>query len=178
MDQNELKEIEVSHDFDYSNVVAEIETISFLVQYCNSYYEQFIKMCEEDEEKNVKLKSEFKFFQYKKGYNAKFEVAIKEKGNSFSNLTCKNYESFVEAVNAGHLRNVDSVTITLDLSFKRGKEYETKEHENTFKISFKPYEITFKRKSNHDDATMNQIENVINEILKKFRVQNTIFCTK
>ena len=54
----------------------------------------------------------------------------------------------------------------------------TKGHENLFKITFKPYNIVFTRKSNYADQNMDQIENVINEILKKFRVQNTIFCTK
>ncbi len=178
MDQTEEREIEISNEYDYSNIVAEVEIVSFLVQYCNSYYNQFIKLCADDEEKNAKLKSEYKFFQYKKSYSSKFEVAIKQKGNSFSNIACKNYESFIESVNAGHLKNIDSLIITLDLSFKRGKDFETKEHENSFKITFKPYEITFKRKSNYDDSTMNQIENTINEILKKFRTQNTIFCSK
>ena len=83
-----------------------------------------------------------------------------------------------DSYNSGHLINVDSVVITLDLSFKRGKDMATKEHENLFKISFKPYNIVFTRKSNYADPNMDQIENVINEILKKFRVQNTIFCTK
>lgn len=54
----------------------------------------------------------------------------------------------------------------------------TKEHENLFKISFNPYNIVFIRKSNYADSSMDNIENVINEILKKFSVQNTIFCTK
>ena len=178
MDQVEEKEIEISREYDYSNSVPEVQFISFLAQYCDSYYKQLIKMCEEDEEKNTKLKSEYRNFQYKKSFGSKFEVAIKEKGNSISNLSCKTYDSFVEAVNSGHLNNVESVVITLDLSFKRGKDMSTKEHENLFKISFKPYNIVFTRKSNYADSNMDQIENVINEILKKFKVQNTIFCTK
>ena len=47
-----------------------------------------------------------------------------------------------------------------------------------FKISFKPYDITFKRKSNFKDPVIDNIENNINELLKKFKTQNTIFCTK
>ena len=34
------------------------------------------------------------------------------------------------------------------------------------------------RKSNYKDANMDQVEDTINEILKKFPVANTIFCTK
>lgn len=95
MGQVEEREVEISRKFDYSNSVPEVQTISFLAQYCDSYYKQLMKMCEEDEEKNAKLKSEYKNFQYKKSYNTKYEVAIKEKGNSFSNLSCKTYDSFV-----------------------------------------------------------------------------------
>lgn len=178
MDQVEEREVEISREFDYSNSVPEIKYILFLAQYCDSYYKQLIKMCEEDEEKNAKLKSEYKNFQYKKSYNARYEVAIKEKGNSFSNLSCKTYESFVEVVNTGHLNNVESVIITLDLSFKRGMDKTMREHENLFKIAFKPYNIVFTHKSNYTDQNMDQIENIINEIMKKFKVQDSIFCTK
>ena len=62
----EEREVEISREFDYSNSVPETQSISFLAQYCDSYYKQLIKMCEEDEEKNAKLKSEYKNFQYKK----------------------------------------------------------------------------------------------------------------
>lgn len=174
MNQEE-KKLEINKEFDYSNSVPELSVISILVQYCDSYYRQLIKMCEVDEAKNEKLKSEYKVFQYKKSYNTKFEVAIKE--NGFSNLL-SNYDSFVETINEGHLTNVESLTLTLDLSFKRGQNMATKEHENLFKIVFKPYSIVFTRKSNYIDENMEQIENVINGILKKLKVQNTIFCTK
>ncbi len=177
MDQLEEKEIEISREYDYSNSVPEVQNILFLAKYCYSYYVQLIKMCEEDEEKNRILKSEYKDFLYKKSFSSKYEVAIREK-DVFSSLSCKTYDSLVEAANSGHLKNVESVVITLDLSFRRGRDMATKEHENLFKISFKPYNIVFIRKSNYADSSMDNIENVINEILKKFRVQNTIFCTK
>lgn len=177
MDQLEEKEIEISREYDYSNSVPEVQNILFLAKYCYSYYVQLIKMCEEDEEKNRILKSEYKDFLYKKSFSSKYEAAIREK-DVFSSLSCKTYDSLVEAANSGHLKNVESVVITLDLSFRRGRDMATKEHENLFKISFKPYNIVFIRKSNYADSSMDNIENVINEILKKFRVQNTIFCTK
>lgn len=178
MNQTEEKEVEISREYNYSNVVPEIQSISFLAQYCESYYKQIINLCEKEEEKNEKLKSEYKDFQYKKAYNTGYEITIKEKGSFLSNLSCKTYDSFVEAINAGHLNNVDKLVITLDLSFKRGGDIFLKEHENIFKISFEPYNVIFRRKSNYEDAIMDQIENTINEILKKFKIQNTIFCTK
>jgi len=179
MEENVLeKEIEVSNEFDYSNIVAEIQTVSYLVQYCEALYNQLINMITEDEQRNEKLKSEFRNYQYKKSFNTKLEVSIKEKGQSFTGMTCKNYESFVEAVNNGHLKNVDSITITLDMSYKRGKDMAMREHENSFKFVFKPYDIKFIRKSNHNEENMNQIENNFNQILKQFKIQNSIFCTK
>ena len=179
MDQQDIeKEVQVSNEFDYSNIVAEVQSISYLVQYCEALYNQLIKLASNDEEKNARLKSEFKNYEYKKTFNTKFEVLIKENGNSFANLNCKNYETFNEAVNSGHLKNVDTLTIELDLTYKRGKEFSLKDYENNFKIVFKPYNIKFTRKSNHSETFMNEIENNINEILKKFRVQNSIFCTK
>ena len=52
MDQVEEREVEISREFDYSNSVPETQSISFLAQYCDSYYKQLIKMREKDEEKN------------------------------------------------------------------------------------------------------------------------------
>ena len=62
-----------------------------------------MKMCENDEERNRKLKIEYQVFRYKKVYGTKFEVTIKEKGHLLSNLTCKTYDSYIETVNSGHL---------------------------------------------------------------------------
>ncbi len=177
MDQTE-REIEISNEFDYSNIVAEIQSISYLVQYCDALYNQLLKLMSIDEEKNEKLKYEFKNYEYKKTYDTKFEVTIRKKEYSLPNLNCKSYQSFIEAINSGHLKNIVSLTIELNLSYRRGKEMSLNEYQNNFKISFKPYDIKFIRKSNHNEIYMNQIENNINEILKMFKTQDSIFCTK
>lgn len=172
------QEMLVSNEFDYSNIVAEAETITYLVQYCEAVYNQLLDLMTADEEKNEKLKYEFKSYEYKKYYETKFEITIKENSASFSSINCKNYQSFIDAINSGHLKNVKNLTIELNLSYKRGKENDLSDYENTFKIVFQPYDIKFTRKSNHKEDSMNQIENNLNEILKKFKVQNSIFCTK
>ena len=178
MDKAEEREAEIYREFDYSNSIPEIQVVSLLIQYCDFYYKQLIKLCKEDEEKNERLKYEYKNYLYKKSFNTNYEIVIREKESNFSNFTCKTYDSFIEAVNIGWVSNVESITITLDLSFKRGKNMDTKEHENLFKIILRPYNIVFTRKSNYEDENMDQVENTINEIMGKFRVQNTIFCTK
>ena len=76
------------------------------------------------------------------------------------------------------MKNVSGVDIKLNMDFERGREGNFESHENNFVIIFKPYEITFSRKSNYNDVNINQIENQINEILKKFPVANCIFCNK
>ena len=79
MNQTEFdKEVQVSNEFDYSNAVADVYFISYLVQYCEVLYNQLLKLISTDEEKNAKLKPEFKNYEYKKTYNTKFEVLIKE----------------------------------------------------------------------------------------------------
>lgn len=179
MNQNELiKKIDVNNEFDYSNIVVDIQTLSYLVQYCESVYNQFQNLIIEDEQKNEKLKYEFKNYQYKKYYATKFDILVKKKDTNYSSINCKSYESFVDAINNNHLNNVDSLTITLNLSYRRGKETELVDYENEFKFIFKPWDIKFYRKSNYSEEVMNQIENNLNNILKKFKIQNSIFCTK
>lgn len=166
----------VNSEYDYSNVVPTIEAVSYLVQFCDQTNKQLTKLVEEDEEKNKQFKSEYKDYMYKKSYAQKFEVYIR--GKSYNSITCEDYNQFMSAVNGGNLNAVDSLSVSLCLDFYRGKGDNTEEHENSFMVSFKPYEIKFTRKSNHNDQSMDQVEQSINSILKRFPVANCIFCNK
>ena len=92
--------------------------------------------------------------------------------------TYKNYESYIEAINSNRIVNVDRIEITMNLSFCRGKSDNRESHENSFKISFEPYDIRFVRKSNYKDAEMDQVENNINGLMRQFPTVNTIFYSK
>ena len=140
----------INNEFDYSNIVPVIDVVTYLVQYCDQVY--------------------------KKAYSQRFEVYIREK--TYNNITCKDYEEFISAVEGGNLNNIDSMDIKLCMDFRRGRESNLEEHENTFIIKFEPYDITFARKSNYNDQIMNQIEDQINQILQKFPIANSIFCNK
>lgn len=166
----------INNEFDYSNVVPTIEAISYLVQYCDQMNKQLTKLVEEDEEKNKQFKSEYKDYMYKKSYWQEFQVYIKEQ--SYNNITCNDYESFLSAVKGGNLNQVAGLDIKLCMNFSRGKEEKLDEHENLFTIIFNPYDIKFARKSNHKDPNMDKIEEQINLILKQFPVANSIFCNK
>ena len=165
----------INNEYDYSTSIPTIEYISYLIYYCDNEYKRFINLIDEDEQKNKELKYEYKNYNYKKLYVA-FNVYIGEK--SYNNINCKDYESFINAVNGGNLKNINNLQIKLDLNYKRGNNNSLVDHENSFTIIFKPYDIIFARKSNYNEQLMNEIENNINNILKKFPKANSIFCTK
>lgn len=173
---NEQNKNVINNEYDYSNVVASEEWLLHLVEYCDKIYKQFIQLVNKDEEQNKQFKPEYKNYNYKKSYETNFSIYIREK--SYNNIMCNDFETFKSAALDGNLKNVSSLDIQLNLSFKRGKEGNLEEHENSFSILFRPYEITFARKSMKNDISMDNIENGINGILKKFPVVNTIFCSK
>ena len=172
---NEIPVI-TNNEFDYSNIIPTVESITYLVKYCSDIYTQFVNMVNEDEKKNEQFKYEYKIYNYKKSYTTQFEVYIKEK--SYNNITCKDFSSFQSAINDGNLKEVCGLDIRLDLDYKKGKNDNLVDCENSFSILFNPYDIKFARKSNFKEPNMTQIENTINDILKKFPTANSIFCTK
>lgn len=177
MYNNEEVETNINNEFDYSNIIVGVENLAYIVQYCDNVYSSFKTLLDEDEKMNERLKYEFKNYDYKRTYGDNFEIRIRQK-NYYNSTSCKNYNSFIDVVRQGQLKNVDALEIELNLDYKRGKSDELKNHENSFKITFKPYDIKFIRKSNYNEKNMNQIEENINAILKKFPTANSIFCSK
>ncbi len=170
------EETVINNEYDYSNIIPIIENITYIIQYCDQIYHHFLKLVEEDESKNERLKYEFQNYQYKKSYGIDFQVKIEQKNYKY--IICKSYHSFIEAVKDGKVFNVSRLDISLNLDYRRGRNGQFIEHQNLYDITFKPYKISFVRKANHKEADMEQIENNLNEMLKKFPVANTIFCSK
>lgn len=176
MDEFSTKKV-INHEHDYSNRVPTVEAVTYLVQYCDQLAKQLTNLIEEDEKKNEQFKQEYREYKYKKSYYSQpLEIYIREK--TFRNLTCKDYESFLSAVQTGNLKQVLGLDINLRLHFKRGRGNNLESCENTFSILFRPYEITTVRTSNYEDLNMDNIENQINQILEQFPVMNSIFCDK
>lgn len=171
---NEQKTV-INNEYDYSNIIAETENIVYIAQYFQNTYSQFLKICEEDEIRNKPLKYEFQNYNFK-NYYSRFEINIRMK--TYNNVTCNSLESLIDVIKKGQLNNVNSLEILLELDYYRGANSNKNLHENSFKIIFKPYDIIFARKSNYNEENMNQIENNVNGLLKKFKTVNTIFCTK
>lgn len=166
----------INNEYDYSNILPVIEYVSYLVKFFDSAYNNLNRLIQEDDEKNKQFKPEYKEFMYANLYTKHFEIYIREKG--YHNITCKDYEMFLNAVKDGDVNEVEQLDIKMDLNFKRGKGNNLEEHENSFYIFFKPYDIKFTRKSNFNDPDMNNLELQIKEILDKFPITNCIFCDK
>ena len=154
------KESIINNEYDYSNILPVVDYVAYLVQYCDQVYNQLIKLQQEDEEKNKQFKSEYREYNFKKKYSQGLEIYIKEK-NYHNNITCKDYNTFKTAIDDGNLKNVSGVDIKLNMDFERGREGNFESHENNFVIIFKPYEITFSRKSNYNDVNINPVANCI-----------------
>lgn len=168
--------IVINNEFDYSNCLPTAECVSYLVKYMYEVYENLLNMMNQDEEKNKQFKREYKEWSYKKTYGDRFEVYIRER--TYNNIICKDYSTFISAIEDGNLKNVIGLSIRLDLDFRRGKGEDLTDFENSYSVIFEPFSIIFARKSNNKDSNMNQIENNIKLILDKFPTCNTIFCTK
>lgn len=173
---NDLNKSMINNEYDFSNIIPVVEYVSYLIKYCDNVYNEMVNKMNEEEEKNIQFKPEYKEFMYKKNYGTNFEIYIREK--TYNNITCKNFNDFKNAVDSGNLKNINGLDIRLNLDFKRGKGDNLEEYENSFLIKFEPYKIIFARKSNYNDSEMNQIESNISDILNKFPVVNSIFCTK
>lgn len=166
--------------YDYSNIIPNKEYVKVLTQYCFAVYNQLLKMFDEDQKKNERLKSEYKNFEYLKHYSTGIEISVKERAKEGqyigSSYDFNDYKSFIDYID--RKPTLTSLKIELNLSFKRGGEYKTTEYTNVFIISFEPYNIIFSRKSNHEDKNMDQIEQYIKSVLDKFSTVDTIFYSK
>lgn len=176
MDYNEEVETIIEKKYDYSNAIVTESDVSYIAQCCDQIYRQFCNLINEDEKNNERLKIEYRQYNYKKSYGVRFLISIKNK--DFKVTECSDYVVFMEYVKNGKLKNIESVEIELALNFKRGREGSLNEHENLFRIFFRPYEIKFTRKSNYHEDSMDKIENYINDKLSKLPVVNTIFFSK
>jgi hypothetical protein len=166
----------INNEYDYSNVIPVEKIVSYLVQYFDNIYNQFIKLIEEDENKNEKIKYEYQNYKYKKSFSTSFKISIQEK--NFNIININNYDSYISILKSEKIKNINSLKLELILDYRTGSNDKLINHDNSFIINFKPYDIIFVRKSNHNESIMNNIENNINNIFNKFPIENTIFCSK
>ncbi len=165
----------INNEYQYKNILPTKEAIDYLVNYLDSIFKSFTSICDDEEEKNKKLKEEYREYNYKRYYATTYKIYIAEK--TYHNIECNTYEEFKSAEDDNNLKNIDHLEIKLDLSYRRGKGNNLEECTNEFIIIFKPFDTKFARKSNHKDENMNNTEQSILDILDKFPKLDTIFGT-
>ena len=163
----------IVNNFDYSNVIPKLENIEKIVQHCFNLYNQFKDRCNLEEERNRQFKSEYKKYDYKEMFSAGCSIIVN--GKDYKTIIYKDLPNFLSAVNNGNITNVSYLDILLCLDYRKGNGNNLIEHKNRFEIKFRPYDITFTRKSDFNEIMMNDIEDNINELMKSFNSVNTIF---
>ena len=71
--------------------------------------------------------------------------------------------------------DIHSTKIEVNYDYGVGKDNQINDHHNEFKLSFEPYEIVFTRVSDHDNETMNEIEETVKRKMNEFLYYETIF---
>lgn len=167
----------INNEYDFSNLIPTIENILPLVKYCNSVYDEFIRLCAEDAEKNERLKKEYKRYQYFKMVGTDFKIYVRGK-LLYQSTNCLDYNHFMNMVKTNQITNIRSLKISLILNYKSGNYDNFEEHLNSFEINFEPYNIKFIRNSNYMEYNMAKIEANIYNYLTSVETKNTIFCSK
>lgn len=175
MDNYGLQEQLINNEFDYSNAIINKESLLYIAKNIDSIFQKMKSIYEEDRIKNEQLKTEYKNHDFKDRHS-KLQYSLKLKDIYCSEI--ESYEALEIAVKDGKFDNIEYFNIILELDYSRGKGDNLTKLENTFKLVFKPYEITFTRKSNYNDLLMQQVEESINNSLKQLNTLNTVFCTK
>lgn len=78
-------EAAINNERDYSNIIPTAENIAYLVQYCEQVYNQLIKLIEDDEARNQKIKYDLQNYNFKKSFSENFEVLVREKNFNLIN---------------------------------------------------------------------------------------------
>ena len=172
---DKIEQKDIYNEYDYSNVIPDIKVLLWIFEYMEKYNNWLINEEAKDEERNKMLKYEMQDYNYKKSYSQGYEITTRLKNNT---IKYNSFSDFKTSCYTKAISNVESVKITLDMTYKCGKASKLEEHINKFEIIFKPYDIKFIRKSNYNETIFNQIEENINKMFKECPTQNTIFCTK
>lgn len=146
----------ICNEFDYSNIIPSISNISKIVELCSLLYDKF---------DSVLLNHNV--HEVEKGDNCNFEIIIID--NEYKKTILTSFNEFND--NISLLNNINVLTIKLSLGYIKLNE----EYNNLFEITIRPYSIVFKRLSNHEQSLMSQIEDSINNNMKKLTTEKTIF---
>lgn len=165
----------IKNNHDHTNLLAVREYVDDLVKYCFGIYASFQKTQAEEEQRNERLKLEYREYQFRKSYSEHCQVVIYA-GGQRTEFT--DYANFQSALLGGMILGVDYLQISLNLSHYVGKYDSRDEHQHEYTIRFEPAKSYFLYAANMDDQNMNIIETQIEERLNSFPASITIFSKK
>ena len=165
----------IKNNHDHTNLLAVREYVDDLVKYCFGIYASFQKTQAEEEQRNERLKLEYREYQFRKSYSAHCEVVIYA-GGQRTEFT--DYANFQSAMLGGMILGVDYLQISLNLSHYVGKYDSRDEHQHEYTIRFEPAKSYFLYAANMDDQNMNIIETLIEVCLNSFPASITILSKK
>lgn len=156
---------------EFTNLLAVREYIDDLIKYCFGMYESFSKTVQEDEAKNEQLKFELRNYQFHHSYSADCNVYVYgSNGNTY-----KTYDAFAMALKSGHVQGITNLSITLDLSFRRGGYNTLEDHNHKFEMKFRPELASFSYEANYEDPAMSGIRDKLMAKMEDFPATTTIF---
>lgn len=173
-----LEEVtKIQEDFSSSIVTAEaILNIAYVLE---EEYQKMMKIFEEEEIQNKKLKPEYQEYQYKKGFTRLSFVFYYNDRHAREEVD--SYETMYKLYQKGKMENVSNVLMVcnLDYSSMKGKNLSSrKRKENKIEIIFKPYDIKLIKTSNTKEPLIDAIFERLTEEMRKMKIENTIFCSK
>ncbi len=168
--------IKVQEDFSSSIVTAEaVLNIAYVLE---EEFQNMMKLFEEEEVQNKKLKPEYQEYKYKKGFTRLSFVFYYNDKHSREEVD--SYETMYKLYQKGKLENVSNIIMVcnLDYSSMKGKSMQgRKRFENKIEIIFKPYDIKLIKTSNTREPLIDNIYKRLIEEMRKMKVENTVFCS-
>ena len=148
---------DIKNEFDYSNIICNFSNVNKIIEFSDNISNRFNNLILNN--KSI-LKKDYP--------NGLYIYLIDDNYNTKSFRT---YDDYLVAYKEGFIKRIVDLSIEVNLNYTKDDE----SYRNLFKITIKPYNVKFHRKSNHNEKTMNQIEDSFNIILSKIPKEETIF---
>ena len=155
LDNKKLKEKIIKRDYDYSDIVCSFDNLNKIIDFENKLYNRFDSLFVNSNIKKIGLDG-IKIFIIDREYNTQI---------------FKNYYEYIYAYNNKEIKNVNSISIEMNLNYEKNNN----EFKNKFVIDIKPFNVKFQRVSNNELEVMDQIEDAIKKLINSLSKEVTIF---
>ena len=163
---------------DFSSSIVTAEAVLNIAYALEEEYQKMMKLFEEEETQNKKLKPEYQEYKYKKGFTRLSFVFYYNDKHSREEVD--SYETMYKLYQKGKLENVSNILMVcnLDYSSMKGKILQSrKRFENKIEIIFKPYDIKLIKTTNTKEPLIDNIFKRLVDEMRKMKVENTVFCS-